>query len=255
MENNPFVDVIMPNYNKGKFLEESINSVISQEYEYWKLYIIDNFSTDESKKILKRYKNIKKDINLIFLSKNKGASFSRNLAIRLSNSKYISFLDSDDYWSKDKLKDQINFMEKNNYVFTYTDYIPFILKNDKKFFKKDIIAPNSFNFNRFIADTSISTSTMIIQRSIIKTTKFPKIKTLEDYAFKCQLLKNGNQAIKFNQSSSYYRILKNSLSSNKLKSLYWLWCINKKYNKLSFIYRLKSALLIIISSMKKYAFR
>ena len=107
MENNPFVDVIMPNYNKGEFLEESINSVISQEYEYWKLYIIDNFSTDESKKILKRYKNIKKDINLIFLSKNKGASFSRNLAIRLSNSKYISFLDSDDYWSKDKLKDQL----------------------------------------------------------------------------------------------------------------------------------------------------
>ena len=255
MKNEPSVDVIMPNYNKGKFLEESINSVISQEYEYWKLYIIDNFSTDESQKILKKYKNIKKDINLIFLSKNKGASFSRNLAIRLSNSKYISFLDSDDYWSKDKLKDQINFMEKNNYVFTYTDYIPFILKNDKKFFKKDIIVPNSFNFNHFITDTSISTSTMIIQRSIIKTTKFPKIQTLEDYAFKCQLLKNGNQAIKFNQSSSYYRILKNSLSSNKLKSLYWLWYINKKYNKLSLLKNIMSILMISISSIRKYGIK
>ena len=61
-----------------------------------------------------------------------GPSFCRNYGIRISSSKYISFMDSDDYWTKDKLQEQISFMEKNNFKFTYTDYIPFFEKNEKK---------------------------------------------------------------------------------------------------------------------------
>ena len=48
-----FVDIIMPNYNKEEFIEEAIKSVLNQSYKYWKLYIIDDFSNDVSKKILK----------------------------------------------------------------------------------------------------------------------------------------------------------------------------------------------------------
>ena len=105
----------------------AINSVISQSYKNWKLLIIDDGSNDTSSKIILKYKN-EKNIKTIFLSKNKGVSFSRNLGIRLSNSKYIAFIDSDDYWTKDKLTEQILFMEKFNYEFTYTNYTPFTLK-------------------------------------------------------------------------------------------------------------------------------
>ena len=121
MNGDPFVDVIMPNYNKAEFLEETINSVIAQEYKNWNVFIIDNSSTDDSKKILNKFKNVDKNIYLIFLQKNKGVAFSRNLGIRFCKSKYIAFIDSDDYWSSNKLKDQISFMEKFNYPFTYTD--------------------------------------------------------------------------------------------------------------------------------------
>ena len=250
-----FVDVIMPNYNKGNFLEETINSVILQEYKNWNLFIIDNSSTDNSKIILNKFKNIQSKINLIYLHKNKGVAFSRNLGIRLSNSKYIAFVDSDDYWSPSKLKDQIYFMEKFNYSFTYTDYVPFTSKNNKKFFKKSVITPDSFNYEQFINDTSIHTSTMVLKRSIINTIKFPKLKSFEDYCFKCTILKRGHNAIKFKQSSMFYRISKNSLSSSKIKNFYWLWFINKKYNKLSFLQAVKSALLVSISSIKKYGFK
>ncbi len=71
-----------------------------------------------------------------------GVAFSRNLGIRISNSKYISFIDSDDLWSNNKLEDQINFMEKNNYSFTYTNYTPFLNKNNKTIYKKKINPPN-----------------------------------------------------------------------------------------------------------------
>tara|TARA_B110000971_G_C19916954_1_gene457267 strand:+ start:77 stop:835 length:759 start_codon:yes stop_codon:yes gene_type:complete len=249
-----FVDIILPNYNKAFFLEETVNSVIDQNYNNWKLLIIDNCSTDSSKKVIQKFEKNKK-INIIYLKKNKGVSFTRNLGIRLSNSKYIAFLDSDDLWTPNKLKDQISFMEKNNYNFTYSDYTPFFIKNKKKKFKKKIITPDFFNFETFIHDTSIGTSSMIILRNIVKTTKFPKAATLEDFPFKCKILKKIESAKKFNQNTVFYRITKNSLTSNKLKNLFWLWKINKNYNKLTFFRNFKSLFFISINSLKKYGYK
>ena len=199
---NSKVDIILPNYNKSNFIDEAINSVINQTYTNWKLLIIDDYSQDNSKQKLKNYKNDK--INVVFLSKNKGVSFCRNLGIRLSNSEYISFLDADDYWSKNKLLEQISFMKKFDYSFTYTDYTPFIEKKNKKIFKKKITAPGSFNYNQFIKNTSIGMSSMIIKRSIMETTRFKKLKICEDYLFKCEILKKGYTATKFNQNTMFY---------------------------------------------------
>ena len=62
-----------------------------------------------------------------------GPSFCRNYAMRISKSKYISFIDSDDIWEKEKLYNQLNFMIKNKYNFTYTNYTPFNSKTKNKF--------------------------------------------------------------------------------------------------------------------------
>ena len=135
LEEKTIVDVILPNFNKEEFLEESINSVISQTFKKWRMYIIDDNSTDNSLEIINKFSNLK-NITIIKLKKNKGPSFCRNFAMRLSKSKYISFIDSDDCWSEDKLKNQISFMEKNKYNFTYTDYTPFFQHEGKKIIKK-----------------------------------------------------------------------------------------------------------------------
>ena len=60
MKNNPSVDILMANYNKGPYLEEAINSVILQKYNDWNLIIIDDCSTDNSKLILSKFKEKKK---------------------------------------------------------------------------------------------------------------------------------------------------------------------------------------------------
>ena len=184
------LDIILPNYNKESYLEETVNSITKQTFNQWKLIIIDNCSTDNSKEIIKKYISHEK-INAFFLKKNMGASFSRNLGIRFSNSRYISFIDADDLWTVNKLKNQINFMEKYNHDFTYTDYTPFF---DKKIriFKKRINTPKSFNYEKFINDSSIGTSSMILSRKLVGTIKFPKVKTLEDFSFKCKILKKKN---------------------------------------------------------------
>ena len=248
------VDIILPNYNKEIYLDETINSIIDQTNEDWRLIIIDDCSTDNSKKVIEKYTHNKK-LKTIYLKKNMGAAFTRNLGLRFSTSEYIAFMDADDKWTNNKLKDQINFMQENNFFFTYTDYTPFYLKNNKTILKKRIDCPNSFNYEEFINNSSIGTSTMILSRDIIGVLKFPKVRTLEDFPFKCKLLKKNKIANKFNQNTTFYRITKGSLGSNKLRSIYWLWYINRKFNNLNFFKNLKSLKNISINSIKKYGFK
>jgi teichuronic acid biosynthesis glycosyltransferase TuaG len=250
----PFVDVILPNYNKAEFLEESINSVISQTYRNWHLYIIDDYSNDDSPKIINKFSDLK-NVTLITLRKNKGPSFCRNYAMRISKAKYIAFIDSDDSWSKNKLEMQIQFMEKNNLTFTYTDYTPFFEKNGLKKVKRRTFLKDYFNFETFINNSSINTTTMIILRSILGTHRFKKIKLLEDYLFKCKLLKNNNVAKKLDEDLAFYRILTSSRSSQRLRNIYWLWHINKNYNKLNFFGNIMSVFFIAINSVKKYGIK
>ena len=95
--------------------------------------------------ITNKFSNFK-NITIIKLYNNKGPSFCRNYAMRISKSKYISFLDSDDSWTSAKLEKQITFMEKYNLNFTYTDYTPFFESFGKTKIKKiEIILSKNFN--------------------------------------------------------------------------------------------------------------
>jgi teichuronic acid biosynthesis glycosyltransferase TuaG len=249
-----FVDVILPNYNKTEFLEEAINSVFTQTYKNWHLYIIDDNSSDNSEKIIDKFSNLK-NVTIIKLQKNKGPSFCRNYAMRISKSKYISFIDSDDSWLNDKLEKQIYFMEKYNLSFTYTDYTPFFENFGKKKIKKRTFLKDHFNYRTFIRNSSINTTTMIIARSILGSYRFRKIKLLEDYLFKCKLLKGNNIAKKLDENLAFYRISNKSRSSQRLKNVYWLWHINKNFNKLNFIDNIISIFFISINSIKKYGIK
>ena len=250
--NETIVDIILPNYNSSSYLEETLNSVINQSFNNWNLKIIDDNSDKKTKDILRNYSN-KKNIEIVWLKKNKGAGFCRNLALRKSKSKYIAFIDSDDIWDRDKLKKQISFMEKNNFSFTYTNYQPF-KDVKKKIYLKEIKPKKQFTFSKFVKDTSIATSTMIVKKSLIGNIKFIKTKICEDYFFKCKILKKTNANCLL-ENLTHYRIRKNSLQNSKIKNLYWIWYINKNYNKMNFLQNLISMLFISLNSIKKYGFK
>ena len=207
MENNKKktkIDIILPNYNSSRFILETVKSILGQTYKNWKLIIVDDCSNKETISVLKKIKKNKK-IRIFRLKKNHGAGFCRNYAIKKSYSPYLAFIDSDDLWKKDKLKKQINFMEKNNYSFTYTNYETF---GDKI---RKISSPQKLNYSNFIKNTSIATSTMMIKRNKINNSKFTNTKICEDYYFKCKILKKINYAFCLDQYLTKYRIRKNSL--------------------------------------------
>jgi teichuronic acid biosynthesis glycosyltransferase TuaG len=239
------IDIILPNYNSHKFIKYTLKSIINQSYFNWKLTIIDDNSNKKTKKILQKYSKNKK-INIYWLKKNYGAGFCRNFALKKTKSPYITFIDSDDIWAKNKLKDQINFMLNNRCSFSYTYYKTFGEK--KKFIK----TPLSFNYSEFIHNTSIATSTMMVKRNKIKNIKFSKTKICEDYYFKCKLLKKVKFALCLNKFLTKYRVRKNSLQSNNLNNFFWIWKINNDYNKLNFFDNFLSLLNITINSIKKY---
>ena len=247
------IDIIIPNYNNANFLDQSIQSVINQTFKNWKIYIVDDSSTDNSKDVILKYKNNKK-IKFFFLKKNRGPSYCRNYAISKSKSHLIAFLDSDDFWSKEKLSKQISFMKKNKLLFTFTDYIPFI-NTSEKYLKKTNIK-KTFNYKEFTYDSSIGTSTMIIKRSLIKNIKFKNTNIMEDYVFKCDILRKKKvYSTKLGIPLTYYRILKGSRNSNKLRNLFTLWKLNKKYNNLNMLQNIYSVIMISINSIRKYGLK
>ena len=239
------IDIILPNYNSSQFIVRTIKSVLNQNYKNWKLIIVDDFSNKETKDILKKFSK-KNKIEVYWSNKNLGAGYSRNYAIKKSNSPYIAFIDSDDVWKKDKLKKQINFMKKNNCSFSYTNYETFGDKNKK------VNNPSKLSYSSFIKNTSIATSTMMIKRDKINNIKFANTKICEDYYFKCKLLKKVNFALCLSQYLTRYRVRKGSLQSNNLKNFYWIWKINKDFNKLNFLNNMISLLFISLNSLKKY---
>jgi len=247
------IDIILPNYNSAPYLSETIDSIINQTFKNWKLIVVDGNSNMETQKILKKYES-NSSINIIWLKKNKRAGFCRNLAIRNSKSEYIAFVDSDDIWEKEKLSKQLDFMIKNKHYFTYTNYITFTSSNKFSNLRK-VIPEKYFTFKKFIKNTSIGTSTMIVKRSSIGNIKFSNTKICEDYFFKCQILKKVHYAYCLPESLTKYRIRKGSLQSNKVRNLYWIWYINKKFNKLNFFENCVSLISISINSLRKYGFK
>ena len=119
---NELVSIIMPSYNTAKFISETIESVLAQTYPNWELIIVDDCSTDDTDAVVCPYL-VDDRIRYIKNEKNSGAAVSRNRALREAKGKWVAFLDSDDLWVPEKLEKQISFMKKNDYHFSYTNYI------------------------------------------------------------------------------------------------------------------------------------
>ena len=241
------IDIILPNFNSSEYIKETIKSIIDQTFKNWKLIIVDDCSDKKTRTLLKKFSKNKR-IKIYWLKKNKGAGYCRNYAIKKSKSPYLAFIDSDDIWKKDKLETQLRFMENNNYLFTYTNYETF----GKKI--KFISPAKEYDFKKFVNDTSICTSTMIIKRNILKNVEFINSEICEDYFFKCKILKICN-AYCLDDYLTKYRIRKNSLQSSSLKNFYWIWKINREYNKFNFLENFFSLFFISINSLRKYGFK
>lgn len=99
----PTISIIMPVYNRSKVIERAINSVLGQSYTNFELIIVDDCSTDNTFEIISQISDSR--VKVFRLDKNSGAAAARNYGIRQSSGRYISFLDSDDYFESTFLEE------------------------------------------------------------------------------------------------------------------------------------------------------
>ena len=106
------VSIIVPVYNAGFYIEETIAMVRSQTYENWELILVDDCSKDDGRRKIEGLLSEDKRIRLIAKPVNEGAARARNTGINAAAGRYIAFLDADDVWLPDKLERELSFMEE-----------------------------------------------------------------------------------------------------------------------------------------------
>tara|TARA_B100001057_G_scaffold487717_1_gene570877 strand:+ start:606 stop:1349 length:744 start_codon:yes stop_codon:yes gene_type:complete len=237
------VSVIIPYYQKRKFISKTVNSALKQSYKNLEILIIYDDENCVDLNFIEEIKERDSRISIIKNNKNMGAGISRNIGISKSTGKYIAFLDADDIWKSDKLSKQIGFMIKNDYQVSHTSYS--IINKDKKItgLRK---AKNFFVLGQLLKSCDIGTSTVILKKNLINDhIKFASLSTKEDFVLWLRLLEKKVKIYGLDENLSLWTKSSSSLSSsatqkildgfrvyyeymnfNFFKSIYYLICLS-----------------------------
>ncbi len=226
------VSIIMPTYNCGNFIEETIKSVLDQSYNNWELLITDDCSNDNTSEVVEKYLKDKR-IKYYKFKKNGGPAAARNNSMKLAKGKYMAFLDSDDLWLKDKLKKQIQFMKDNKFNFTCTAYEQ--IDEEGKELNKIIKTKEKANYNRILLDCPVGNSTVMYDVSKLGKFEVPNIRKRNDDALWLQILKKEKYIYGMKDVLMKYRVRTNSVSSNKLSLIKYHWQLYREIEHLSIL--------------------
>lgn len=112
LESKKSVSIIMPAYNCEKYIFDSIQSIVNQSYTNWELLIVDDGSTDNTRMIADQCSQSDKRIK-VFHRKNAGVSAARNYALQMATGDYLTFIDGDDIYHRDRLKRMVTVLEND----------------------------------------------------------------------------------------------------------------------------------------------
>ena len=232
----PLISIIIPYYKKKEYITQTINSIIKQSYKNFELiFIYDDPDKSDLKYVKKILKNIKRK-KIIINNNNMGAGISRNLGILKAKGEYISFIDSDDIWKKDKLKNQLLFMLNNKIDFCFTSYS---IINKKNSIIKFIKAKKDIGYKDLIKSCDIGLSTVMLKKRLLKKIKFTKIKTKEDYILWLKLSKKNVKMLGLDQKLVLWRKLDYSLSSSvfqRVHDAFYVYNTHLNFNFIKSIY-------------------
>ena len=229
------ISIIVPVYNAGSYILQTIESVVSQSYTDWELLLVNDCSPDDSAKIIRGYLSAHPDesrIRLIDLDRNGGAAAARNTGLEASRGRYVAFLDADDLWLPDKLSHEFSFMEREQAAFVFCSYE----FGDEEAVPtgKTVHAPDTLVYREALYRTIIFTSTVLFDTEKIgkDRLRMPGIAS-EDTALWWTLLKSGVTARGLDETLVIYRRPPGSLSGNKIEAVRRIWNLYRRIAGLS----------------------
>ncbi|MEA3506602.1 MAG: glycosyltransferase [Elusimicrobiota bacterium] len=174
--------VVIPTYNRAKYLEKAVNSVLNQSFRDFELIVIDDGSTDSTPEIIKSWPS---GLITYIRQPNRGVSAARNRGIKAAGGDYIAFLDSDDWWLKDKLKETDRAIRDNPGYYIYHTRERWFrsgkIHNPKKIHKK----PSGEIFAGCLKLCCVSMSTAVIRKELFNKIGYfdEELPACEDYDF------------------------------------------------------------------------
>lgn len=228
-KHQPTVSVVTPAYNAARFIEETMDSVRAQTYQDWEMIVVDDQSTDKTVELVKQYEQMDSRIQLVQLEQNSGSAIARNTAMDHAKGKYIAFLDSDDRWLPEKLTKQLHFMQENDLAFTFTKYIR--MHESGELTNGVSRAPVKLGYDDLMKRCVIGCLTVMIDREKIGEERMVNIRTRQDYAFWLTITRKGFNAYGLPEVLAEYRLVADSISSNKIKAAKRNWYVFRKVEK------------------------
>ena len=220
------VSVVIPTHNNATFIEECFKSVVSQShYKHIKeIFIIDDGSTDNTSRILSRLKMDCDKLEVI-TTKGIGLSASRNIGIKSSSSEFIAFLDGDDFWTKNKIENQLKAFDKNKFIgLVYGDYVEFENQDASDGYAVYVRSLNNLNENQlvqyFLKDAPIVPSTTIIRKKVFDNVGLfnEDIRTGEDTEMFLRIAEKWN--FFYVKGTDLYKRKRKGQMSEKLENLF-----------------------------------
>jgi glycosyltransferase involved in cell wall biosynthesis len=241
--NNPQVSIIIPTYNSAGYLQQAIQSVISQTFTDWELLIIDNNSTDNTKEVVNEFADQR--IFLYFIQNQGVIAASRNLGLRHSRAKWVSFLDADDLWSRNKIQSCFDMAEQGFDVV----YHPMkILRDKASFFSRR--TTNSWQVESPVLGDLLAKGNPIANSSVflkmellIDVGNINENKSLiaaEDYNTWLEISEKTEKFYFLNSSLGTYRIHDSNTSSSVDRTISHEKVISRYFGRLDDIYKKKA---------------
>lgn len=268
------ISIIVPCFNQGEFLEETLTSIFAQSYQNWECVIVNDGSSDQTEEIALTW--CQKDVRFIYYPQaNQGVSVARNNGINKSSGLYILPLDADDIIHEHYLAQAILAFENNqNLKLVYCNCRKFGLENESLNLRK-------YNYKDLLLDNMIFCSAMFKKADFDKTDGYDKDmhNGLEDWEFWIRFLDDKSQVLKLDQEYFFYRIRahsRNTIESEIHRNINWeifsknidiykfhfidpisqikLSKTNQKMYQLSLDYRLGNSIMNPFRKIKKWFF-
>ena len=245
----PEVSIITPSYNASEFLEETIQAVFNQTFEDWEWLITDDQSQDDSVKIIQKYQDPR--VKLTIAEKNGGAGQARNLSLEKATGRFITFLDSDDYWEPEFLEKMIGFMKENKAELAYSNYARCNEKLEPVL--QDFQADTEVTFNNLLKTCRLSLLSSMYDSQRVGKFYFPEGSKREDHVMWLNLLKKIPKGMPLPLTLSKYRMREGSVSRSKKNIIKDQYLVYKDYMNFSTFKSLYYTANWAFNGFKKYS--
>lgn len=246
---NPRVSVIMPAYRCERTVEESVRSALSQTVREIEVIVADDGSDDGTPAILSRLSEEDARIRVITLSENGGVANARNVAARAARADWIAFLDSDDVWTAEKLKRQLQTAEETDAALVYTAAV--CIDETGKETGKSFPVPPTIDADTLLRQTDLVTSSILVRRELFLRHPMERGDLHEDLICWYRVLHDGAKAVGINEPLLRYRVTAGSKSGNKWRSAVMAWK-SYRYLKLGFFKEAFSFLGYCLHGVRRY---